>query len=336
MDAESLDDSQIAIARSRLYRLLAELFLHGLRPDLIGHVQALSPFVDALDAMGCLLEDPAHLDELAAAHERLFGFNVFPMQGVFLGSKARTGGEETRRILAFYQKISFPTASNAEGPDHIGALLHCLAFLSRAEAEADDPQYIELIKKLTTELFDQHLLRWLPSLTVAMRRLADPFHAALINTTFELAMTHREALETPAATTFELPAPTLDLDHPRTSLSDLAAFWLTPSSCGIFVSREDIRRLSRSGDLPAGFGPRQTMMHNLLHSAADYDGVDGIARGLEALFDETQRSFLLLREQHAEAWTSLLTPWLEVLKRSRALLTTFLEGAHAARAPQDS
>mgnify|MGYP006303316501 CR=1 FL=1 len=113
-----LDAQQSAIARSRAYHLLGTLFLNGVDEDNLDHIRAVEDLAahlpdDLLDEGGNPESRERPIDEMAAAYQDTFGFNVFPFQSTFLDETARAGGGETERVTDFYHKTAFPVVRTA-------------------------------------------------------------------------------------------------------------------------------------------------------------------------------------------------------------------------------
>lgn len=332
-----LNDEESAKARSYAYHLLGKLFLEGLSEKTLEHVREIESLAATLDGFADgkstgTSGTAVDLDEAAADYQHTFGFNVFPFQSTFLDKTARAGGRETERVTDFYREASFPVVETAESPDHIGVELNFLGFLSKLEHEADD-EGAERARSYARRFLDEHLLRWLPALLLALRDHGQPFFTALAELTLETTLDQRRALQdasgrgaeegTAAICPFELPEPPGLLDDPKTGLRDIAEYLLVPAHTGMFLSRDGIRALSRRENLPAGFGNRGIMMKNLLRSAADYDGLQEVTATLQEFVAENRRFWRGFsdgsspRPQIARMWLDRLDRTEEVLGRIR-------------------
>jgi TorA maturation chaperone TorD len=292
-----LSRSQIALARGRDYRLFGRLYLMGLDEDTLSIAQAIPELAPALS-------QPFDSDEAAADHYHLFGFNVFPYQSIFLGVDGSLGGDSTEAVARCYQEAGFvgvvAGALESESADHIGHELGLLAFLSAAEADAwaaENPAVAEQMASRQCTFLYQHLLRWLPSLVLAVRQQAHPFYAALADLTVDLVhshcsdykATHHAGSRDEGAG--QVLAPPDLLGDENSSLQDIAQYLLTPPYSGIYLSRDDIGRLARRQDLPRGFGSRKQMLVNTLRSAATYDGLGLLLGTLHELAEGWGRSY---------------------------------------------
>jgi len=225
---------------------------------------------------GLMAHATASHDELAVRHQRVLRHEVFPHEGVFLRSDGLAG----------------------EG-DHVA---HQLERLARARGDEQ-----------VSRLLGHHLLRWLPALVIAVREEGDPLFSELA--TWTLQVVEDQALEV-GATAAPLPtcAPPPDLDATDTSLGDVVEYLLTPVRCGLFVSRSAIGRAGRASGAPRGFGPRRTMLTNLLRSAAAYDGLHEVTVTLRAMIERAQLAHKARPQGQA---------WVERLSHSDALLRRF-------------
>ncbi len=315
----TLDSAQTALARSRAYHLLGKLFLYGLTAETLEHVRAVEPLRETLD----VFENEAgelDLDEAAADYQHIFGFNVFAFQSTFLDKTARVGSEETERVSDAYRAAGFPLVETGESADHLGVELNFLGFLSRMEAEheGDDAEHA---RQLARTFLDEHLLGWITPIAVAVRRQGHPFFTALADLTLEMVCDHRAELAAPDdAYTFELPNAPDILDDPKTGLRDISKFLLAPVHSGIYLGRDDIRALSKGGELPAGFGTRRTMLNNLLRSAADYDGLPDVLDGLRVLIRQMRAAHSEFAEGCAAPAGQIATAWMQRLDQTSAML----------------
>jgi hypothetical protein len=104
---EMSDAQRVAVAYSRLYELLRDLFLCGLTADLL--TQAAT-----IDELRVTLPPVFDADENAALFQSTFGFNVFPYQSLFLDPAFLLGGAESAAIRQFYAAAGYaPTPARA-------------------------------------------------------------------------------------------------------------------------------------------------------------------------------------------------------------------------------
>lgn len=279
----SFSPAELARARGRTYQLLSQLYLHGLTGETY-------PVVASVPELAGALAEPFDPDQAAAAHQHLFGFNVFPFESFFLDPSGLLGGPVTEAVLRDYGQVGYDVFDAAESADHVGHQLGLLAALSAAEAEAYKSHQAEVGHGLASQrlarqgsrFLQAHLLRWLPPLSLAVEQQEQPFYAALARLTLTFVLDHAGAETAQALVAVQLPQGPDLLGDERTSLGDIAAYLLTPAYSGLYLSRDDIGRLAREQRLPRGFGERRQMLLNLLRSAAQYDGLETI---LDRLID---------------------------------------------------
>ena len=344
-----LTSHQTALAYAQAFGLFARLYRHGLTPALMAEAAQ-------LPELAAVAPQPYDVDEAAASFYTLFGMNVFPYQSVFLDPEGLLGGTETERVRISCRHMGFVVDETSEPADHLAHELDVLAFLCQAEAEAWEDGRGDMVahaQQLQTHFLDEHLLRWLPAFTATVQRHEDPFYAEVASLTWILAAERRRSLESgalgvamhgevipltlrpfsngvnsngvnndPAAwQPAESPADRVErlLTDPQTDLDAIAAFLLTPAYSGLYLSRRDISRLSRSVDAPHGFGERRWMLRTLLRSAAEFDR---FAAALKALKDLVHEVMLTLRRYGEETCQPApIQPWLERLYATSHLLT---------------
>ena len=314
-----------ALARSRSYHAFSRLFDAGITPETLLYATAIGELRDAL---------PEHQndDQSAVAHQRLFGFNVFAYESIFLSPDAVLGGSVTERVAQFYQHAGFKDG-HGETADHIANELALTAFLCGAEADAwQDGQTGEAARMQAVQrtFLDNHLLCWLPGLRLAIQQQSEPFYATLTSLALEVALDHRADLRddllAPAAR-FTLPAAPSLLSSDRTGLRDIAGWLLTPAHSGIYLSRDDIGRLGRQHNLPTGFGSRRIMLTNLLRSAAQFDAVPALLAGVQTLLPCWQAGYVALQESPVASARAIGAIWLERLAETASLLNQLSEAA---------
>lgn len=278
-----LTAEQLALARSRAYGLLSQLYLTGVTAENLAQVQAVPELADKFRI-------PFAADEAAADHHHLFGFNVHPYQSYFLDPAGLLGGPVAEGVAQTYQILGYGPAVSGESADHIGLELGLLVFLCAAEAEALADGRLDTARQVSdrqlTFLLD-HLLPWIGPLALAIAQQEQRFYSALADVTFDLVRDHASQLSSrlnrPLVNQADLPDTPEILEDEGTGLKEIVDFLLTPAYSGIYLSRDDIGRLARRQAIPRGFGDRRQLLLNLLRSAANYDVVGEVIDGLEAL-----------------------------------------------------
>ncbi len=261
--------------QSRVYHLLSRLYLDGLTATLLADVAKIPGLASGIP-------DPYDEETAAADYQHLFGFNIYPYASVFLSPDGLLGGPVSDQVRRFFQRAGCALDLTRESADHVGQELAFLAFLLRTEAEmsngAEAPE-VSRLRRLQRRFMDHHLLGWLPVFVRALGRQGHPFYARLATFTLDVVLAHRARLgntpeEEPGI--FALSVPPALLEDENTDLNDVAAFLTTPPWSGLFLSRDDIRRLGRAGNLPHGFGDRARMLAQVLRAAATYDGLEAL------------------------------------------------------------
>ncbi|MCO6451875.1 MAG: molecular chaperone TorD family protein [Caldilineales bacterium] len=305
---------ELTTARSHAYGLFAQLFAEGITAELLPHLESIPD-------LAAHLVRPFDAEQAAVEFHNLFHFNVFPYEGIFRDETPLLGGATSQAVGEFYRSCGY--RSSGESADHIGEELSLLAFLCGAEADAwedGEASQAARVRTLQSAFFAEHALVWMPALAFAIRQQNSPFFAAVADLTLDLILDHHRELRElalDAVATPTLPeAPDL-LGEARTGLRDIASFFLTPAFCGFYLSRDDIGRLGRQFGLPRGFGDRQTMLHNLLRSAATYEQMPALIEAIGSLVQSWRRSY----ESLAEPELLIARPWLQRLQGSLDILT---------------
>lgn len=312
-----MNPRETALARSRAYQLFSTLFLHGLTEDLV-------PIVRELPELSIHIADTLDPEVQAAQHYQLFGMNVFPYEAIFLDTEGLLGGQITEGVSLFFQECGFPGYAD-ENADHIGVELGLLAFLCGAESDAHAdgvPHEAHRMRQFQRRFLDEHILRWMPTLTRALEQQGQGFYVVLAQITLALVCDHRAALGSDVldSSSFVLPDVPDLLAEEKTSLKDIAGYLLTPIYSGFYLSRDDIGRLGDTYRIPRGFGQRQQMLTNLMRTAADYDALDDIFAALVDLVQGWQSFYASLDAQDSVSliWSERTAQTLSVLAQIRS------------------
>ncbi len=305
--------------RCQAYQFLSRLFLFGLTEDSLTVIRGVPELAKQLP-------DHFDVDEAAADHQHLFGFNVFPYESVFLDPSGRFGGDLSAAVVSDYERAGYKFDPAAGGPDHIGHGLALLARLCQEEAEAIDLGQIPLSqqnKELHRRFLERHLLRWLPPLVLAIRQQNHSFYSALATMTLETVQKFRSDLVVPTKIDFSLPMPPALLEDDKTNLGEIVTYLLTPVNSGIYLSRDDIGRLANRGSVPRGFGERRNMLTDLLRSAANYGHLDQVLAALQDLVANWESLYLQMdssagRYPEAIVWASQASRTTAMLSEIRA------------------
>ena len=323
----TLSPYETAQARSSSYHLFSRLFDAGVTAEML-------PYMTGIAELHATLPERYDADAAAATHQRLFGFNVFAYESMFLSPDAVLSGPVTGDVAQFCQQAGY-NAALGEAADHIANELALLAFLCGAEADAwQDGQAGEAarMQAVQREFLDRHLLCWLSGLQLAIQQQGEPFYSALAGLATDLALDHRAALAddllNPGAS-FALPAAPDLLSNQRAGLREVAEFLLTTVHSGIYLSRDDIGRLGRPHNLPTGFGSRRIMLTNLLRSAAQFDAVPALLADMQTLVARWQAGYAGLLESPAASVRAIGAVWTERLVDTASLLDQLGEAATA-------
>jgi hypothetical protein len=190
-------------------------------------------------------------DDWAAEHECVMVREVHACASVFRSDPALMGGEWAGRARMAFEHQGFTAP---DPPDQLGALLGLYAGLcTRDEAAALD-------------LWAEQLRPWASVALAAIRAEGGPLYPLLVDGVEAVLGTRLSGV---TLGTDEDP-----LDDPKTSLRNIADYWLTPARCGWYLSRATIQRMARSSGLPCGFGPRRLMLQNWMQTAIEHDALD--------------------------------------------------------------
>ncbi len=295
-------------ARSAAYQLFARLFRREPTTDLL-------PLLRDIPELGGALPEPFDPDEAAAEHHRLFGLQVPPFAGVFLDREGRIGGTAASVVHDLFASVGLEVDERSEEADHITHVLELLA------ETGDDPT-------IAAEAVDRALLTWLPWFVEAVERLGSPFYRTLAGLTLELVIDHRAGL---SAASFTTPVTLLEdpLAEESAGLRHIAAFLVTPARSGLYVARDDVRRIAAGASLPTGFGGRADSLETLLRSAAELGGFEDVLGGLAALVQQGRAVCDKLEAAGIRAATDAANSRRARLDRTADVLARLREGAAA-------
>ena len=303
-------------ARATVFATLASVWLVEIRPDDLPTLAVLPPLVEAL---GEPTSD--RLTDLAVEYQRLFGFDVPPYESVFLDPSGLLMAPATARVEATYARLGWqPPRARVGAADHVGLELALVAdLLGAGRVEA------------AVQVVHEHLAFWAPLLVLTIRRLApDRFYATLAEETLGALFELLDAYTLPQTVALPLlppppryeanglPEPDVD-EVAGPGLRELVRRLLTPRRAGLFITRDDIRRLARQLELPLGMGTRQMMLATLFRLAGQYDEVEALVAGLRALLDESAQSYVELSSR-MPAWRLYADCWLQRVEETVRLL----------------
>ena len=327
VDSVRLTPGEEAQARSYSYTLFGRLLLEGITADLLPTIRAIPELAD-------LLPDPIDLEETAAAHHRLFAFNVFPYAGIFLEDSGLLGGPIAGEVKGIYQKAGFETDTAGADPDHLGQEMAFLAYLTGAEARAwqnDQLPAVSAWQAAQYHFLETHLLSWLIPCLITIQQQEDNFYRRLAQIILALAAGHYQTLvetdsilaDEPASIPIPLESSTAGMFPPledgQTGLREIARFLITPVQAGLFLSRHDLDLLARRLSLPHGFGSREQMLLNLLRTAGQYDSALALFQALQAHINCWQEIYRSVQKDFPQT-AVFVHPWQNRTEQAQQLL----------------
>jgi TorA maturation chaperone TorD len=293
---ESIDPR---VARRRAYQLLGGLLLEGAAKE--GLDASRLAAVQGLPGLGEGLPATADLDALAADHYALFGHELFPFAGAFLGEDGLVGIGVAASVVRAAHAVVGVVCEDDPSPDHLGQGLRLMALLVEVELEArahGDEQDAHTLVRWQRRVLDQAILPWMPPLYAALAGQPASLWTRAVELAVGVLARHRSELGG-LRLAMDLPgdaAGSIDavLDDPRAGLAAVAQALVTPVRSGVYLARRDLAALARRSDLPQGFGSRQDVLERLLRVAAEY-------RVLPRVLDELRR----LLEARDDAYAGL-------------------------------
>jgi len=315
-----MDHAAQSVARYRIYIMLSRLYLNGLTADLL-------PYVEEIPELASAAAQPFDADEAAAAHYGIFAHNIFPYESIFRDPSGLLGGKYSEQVNTTYKRASVQI--NAD-QDHIGHELAFLASLCNAESKALDNEEIEaarVIAKRQAVFLREHLLEWLSPFVTALSFSGQPFYEALGQLSQELIYDHLLTFaEEGSANSYGGPLEENDteigdiLRDGKTGLKQIASFLITPPYSGFFIGHSTISQFARKRQLPRGFGNRQQMLSNLLHSAAQYDLISDLFQDLAEHAGAWAKCYerQIFDYPELETW---IRPWLERIDNTARALS---------------
>lgn len=261
-----------------------------------------------------LVEDPEEIDPeaLAIAHYRVLGREVPPYASVFCEADGRVGGSVTEAYHRLYEQAGFRLDPRGEPADHLGQILHFLAFCLEQETPA--------CRRAAGQLLHGEALAWRWLFAFAVRRQQVPFIERLVQLLIELIQVHRTLVppsERPITQRRNDPA----MPGPSDNLSVLAAYLTAPARCGLFLSLSELQRLGRQLELPVGFGRRVQVLETLFHTAALHGRAQALLEALLALVAEWQ-AYLQGRASETQIWLERLAATQSLLRSACEVLKT--------------
>lgn len=315
------DDSAV-----KALNLLSHFWLEEVRPHDLDLIAALPELADTLPTT-----DASILTDLAVEYQRLFGFNLPPYESIFVDPSVMLLGPAAARVQNLYQQAGWtpPAGVRVGAPDHVGLELLALGEIqAKAKAEAETK---EALSELAQQLHREHLALWVPAFALTLHRLKPhPFYATLADLTLALLLTNIPPHSPFTIDPFPVlpPPPTYAPDgrlippeerEPETGLRGLVRHLLTPCEAGLYLTREDIARMSRALDLPSVRGERSYMLETLFRQAGEYELVPVLLARLRQLLAGVETAYQGWAEEYP-AWTPYAEAWLHRVRATYGTL----------------
>lgn len=329
-------DSDPRVARQRAYALLGGLLVDGLDAEGLARVRALPGLGDALPAGASAQASsqsgsPNELDALAAEHQALFGHEVFPFAGVFMGADGLVGeGTAAGLVRAAHRALGLlpPCEPN---PDHLGQGLRVLEVLIDAERQArahDDADDVRTLEGWQRRVLDEALLPWMPPLWAALSGQPVSVWTRAVELAVGVLARHRSELggSLPLASgpgPFAAGDVETVLDEPKAGLAAVARALVTPVRSGVYLARRDLAVLARRSELPQGFGTRADVLERLLRVAAEYGQLPRMLDELRHLLEARDDAYAGLAADpglapYVPAWRRRLAGSVRLVERLRS------------------
>lgn len=300
--------AQEAVARARGYALLGRLLLAGMRGGELASLASIPGLADGVDGSA----DP---DRIAAEFVTAFDLGVPPYASAFLEESGHVGGAVTRAVEDDIRASGLQPWTDEVAADHLGVLLGHLGALIGRRAEAQAQRFAS-----------RWILPWLPSFLVALESIDAPFWRNVVRLSLDLLadQVSSDAQRPPR----RLPVADDLLADAKCDLRAIAAYLASPARCGAFVTDADLLHLGRTLQLPRGFGHRRARIETQLRSAAEYEMLPSWCESLATALETKQHRLESVARPHLDP--AHLAPWLDALRRTRAMLKTMADHASSA------
>jgi TorA maturation chaperone TorD len=309
----------MSIQTPELYRHLGRFWLEEVRAEDLAAIAA-----EPALAVTLTTTDLAALTDLAVEYQHLFGFNLPPYESIFIDPSAMLMAPATAQVQSLYDRAGWtpPSELRIGAPDHLGAeLLALAAWLADGQTES------------ARILLTRCLALWAPVFVLALRRLdPHPFYAVLGELTLDhlLAALPADPLPPgidplpdlpppPAYRDRGMPAPPPQVEDVSIGLSDIIDQLLTPRRAGLFLTRDDIGRISRALDLPPIMSERRRMLDTLFRQAGQYELAPDLLKRLAEVFTAAGVTYQTWAGQYP-AWDPYARAWQQRLAASQTLL----------------
>jgi DMSO reductase family type II enzyme chaperone len=182
-----MNDSQLALHRSQLYRFLADAFLYPTE-DWTLDAPLLEPVLNGLNLAEHRLHfDAIDLDDLQAEHRHVFGLTGSLCYETEYGLPHEyRQSQEMADIAGFYRAFGFENGGAIrERPDYLSTELEFMHTLTLKEVyarEANSQEHLEVCIDAQRKFLRDHLARWQPLFAKRLAQAAvDGVYAELTN-----------------------------------------------------------------------------------------------------------------------------------------------------------
>jgi TorA maturation chaperone TorD len=324
------DGGDRRVARQRAYALLGALLVEGVDAARLSVVRELPGLGEALPVGVPEQGDGATLEALAAEHQALFGHEVFPFAGVFMGGAGLVGEGRAAGVVRAAHLAVGVVCPAEPSPDHLGQALRLLGVLVDAEREArahHDADDVRTLEQWQRRVLDEAVLPWMPALWGALAGQPMSLWTRAVELAVGVLGDHRRALgglplgdDPPQG-----PAGPIDavLDDPGAGLGAVAQALATPARSGVYLARRDLEALARRSALPRGFGTRHDVLERLLRVAAEYQALPRLLDELRRLLQARDDAYAGLRGEaglapYVPAWRGRLAGSVRLVERMAA------------------
>jgi hypothetical protein len=237
----------------------------------MSHREVDSPF-ELVRALAVLCEppEPGHVRvarALGLAHApdgagfaQTFLFQLYPYASVYLGPEGMLGGEVRERVAGFWRAVGrVPPAE----PDHLGALLGLYASLMEEETQRAGAE-AEIARQAASALLYEHLAPWVFDFLDRVQGQGSSFYRAwadLLGRTLGAETARAGARSGLPGHLSEAPG----LPDPRDQGGEaFLSGLLAPVRTGMILTRGDLARMARAGNLGMRVGERRFLLDHLL------------------------------------------------------------------------
>lgn len=323
------------VARQRAYALLGALLVEGLDAEGLARARALPGLGDALPAAASSETSfdgggAAELDALAAEHQALFGHEVFPFAGVFMGPSGLVGEGAAAGVVRAAHRALGLEPPREPSPDHLGQGLRVLEVLVDAERQARAHRDVDDVRTLEgwqRRVLDEALLPWMPPLWAALAGQPVSVWTRAVELAVGVLARHCSELGGPLPlASGPGPFATGDvetvLDEPKAGLAAVARALVTPVRSGVYLARRDLAVLARRSELPQGFGTRADVLERMLRVAAEYGQLPRMMDELRRLLEARDDAYAGLAAEpglapYVPAWRRRLAGSVRLVERLR-------------------